>query len=286
MTAGARVAQQLDPMHEPGAPSAGGSMAAGDGPPLKRARAEGGPADGAPAAHASHAPPQQAAPGAAPPQPPQEQQAGGQQPGGEQQQQQAQQQAQAGGGADGPGPLHDLPEGEDDDDGGAAGAGRGPRTGPRELRLRQRRWWGLWRRFADLTAQIEAAICEARGWGRRGAWCRLCLLAAGGYEWAAAVWVARPAQPSPSLRARRPQPRPPPTPHPPPQAKALIAWRTLPRAPRPAPLSTQDREVLAVQHNRRLFDCASKACLGVIKTMMVQKVRGPGEGGRGLRGGD
>lgn len=57
------------------------------------------------------------------------------------------------------------------------------------------------------------------------------------------------------------------------QAKALVAWKTLPRAPRAAALSPQDREVLAVQHNRRLFDTASKACLGVVKTMMTQKVR-------------
>jgi hypothetical protein len=60
------------------------------------------------------------------------------------------------------------------------------------------------------------------------------------------------------------------------QAKALVAWRTLPRAPRPAPLSPQDREVLAAQANRRLYDVAGKACLGVIRTMMQQKV---GEGG-------
>lgn len=57
------------------------------------------------------------------------------------------------------------------------------------------------------------------------------------------------------------------------QAKALIAWRNTPRPPRAARLSAQDREVLAVQHNRRLFDCASKSCLAVIKAMMVQKVR-------------
>jgi hypothetical protein len=63
------------------------------------------------------------------------------------------------------------------------------------------------------------------------------------------------------------------------QAKALIAWRAAARPPRAARLSPQEREVLAVQHNRRLLDVASKACLAVIKAMMVQKVRG-GQRGR------
>lgn len=59
------------------------------------------------------------------------------------------------------------------------------------------------------------------------------------------------------------------------EAKALIAWRTMPRHPRPVRLSAQEREVLAVQHNRRLLDCAGKSCLQVIKAMMVQKFSWP-----------
>ncbi|KAI8462863.1 MAG: hypothetical protein J3K34DRAFT_164310 [Monoraphidium minutum] len=137
-----------------------------------------------------------------------------------------QQQAQAQAGApEGGAPPPDLPPEEepDEDNGGGGDGGGGGRGGPRptsarDHRLRQRRWWALRRRYADLTAQVEAALCEA---------------------------------------------------------KALIAWRACPRAPRAARLSPQEREVLAVQHNRRLFDVASKACLGVIKAMMVAKFSWP-----------
>ncbi|GBF96114.1 transcription factor [Raphidocelis subcapitata] len=111
-------------------------------------------------------------------------------------------------------------QGRDQGDAAAGGeGGEGPRApSARDYRLKQRRWWALRRRFTDLTAQMEAALCEA---------------------------------------------------------KALVAWRTLPRASRPAPLSPQDREVLAAQANRRLYDVAGKACLGVIRTMMTQKYSWP-----------
>jgi hypothetical protein len=68
-------------------------------------------------------------------------------------------------------PPPDLEPGEepdeDEDGGGGFGGGGGARSGSgprppsaRDHRLRQRRWWALKRRFADLTAQVEAAVCE------------------------------------------------------------------------------------------------------------------------------
>jgi hypothetical protein len=301
MTADAHLTGQLDAMHDPGTVAAGSgaaqqqqqqeqaSAAGEDGPLLKRARPDDAPGAAPQQPPGTHALPQD--PGAQPvdqhqPQPPQQDLD-------HKAQEQAQQQQGGpppGGGDAGGSPLNDLPEGEgegDDEEDGAAGAGRPRQQGARDFRLRQRRWWGLRRRFADLTAQIEAGICEVRtvvggpdceGGSAYQAIAPTARLAAPQQAGSGAGAAARCSDTSP-----RPSPREPWQCHPPrhrhrarlvpSQAKALIAWRTLPRAPRPVPLSAQDREVLAVQHNRRLFDCASKACLAVIKTMMVQKVK-------------
>jgi len=56
------------------------------------------------------------------------------------------------------------------------------------------------------------------------------------------------------------------------QAKALIAWKELPRCEFSVALTEAERHLLNIMHQRRLADISNKQCLAAIKAVMSHKV--------------
>ncbi len=56
------------------------------------------------------------------------------------------------------------------------------------------------------------------------------------------------------------------------QGKALTAWKTTPRPQRPVELAPHERNLLNLQHERRLYEITTKQCMQVVRSMMTHNV--------------